>query len=362
MDLAIHIIDYLYCDNKLEINDIVVDKDYIPQNIFLYNIDSSLTNKELYYFELLNDYMETLFNKITDKKHYLILYDIYTKLKSNTYSLHNDIKDLPKVAEDISEVAKDLPLDIMHNFKKYFICNEIIQTNINKFIKRQFNDKYKLICIYLLICNILKYYKHVERLSLNYIIFICNKSYNHITIDNILCYLKTCVILPMDKFTETNYNISTNKYYNYNKLITKEIILNSKKDIDRGYKYYDNFINNISAYISLNNKLMMDEYLNHQDLVNLIDIDTEINKNDTIFIPKCFVTYFDYLIINQRHCTNNKILYNNILDIEHINLIISIIIDKHMTYMKECNPTIFLTKLFDEILLSNRNFSIIDII
>lgn len=50
-------IQYLYTYNQKNIEEIVIDKDYVVQNKLFYEIDSSLTNKEIYYFELLDNYI-----------------------------------------------------------------------------------------------------------------------------------------------------------------------------------------------------------------------------------------------------------------------------------------------------------------
>lgn len=336
-----HITDYLYLNNSLNINDITIDNNYVPKNYLLHEIDNSLTKNEIYFFELLNNFMEDTINK--EANILLNKYYVFSIITDEVFLINSIDTLLDKIIYINSNI----------DYKR-----EIITNISDKFLAHSIHNKYKLIIIYLCACNIFKYSTPIRRLTINNIICIFKKFYNDTVINDIIHNIKSFIILEADEFTTSNYNIYINSYHNYNKLITNTLFLYNQK--------YDNIsklsYSNLRYHFIINNKLILYDLLKYENLVDFIgDEIQKANKYNYVYIPNGLVAYLSYFISKTSYDENS--LYE-IANNEYIELIIKVIIDKQQPYINPYDPYIFLTALFDAILsllnLENVNYYVLN--
>lgn len=294
MSTVIHIIDYLYLNKKLNINNIIINNDYTPTNKILHKIDSTLTDKELYYFELLNNHIDLLFDKI--------------ETKNGQLQIHNSLINLDKYTIHV----------LVQKFNMFFCCNNELQKSIDSIMSNNIIPKYIRICVYLLFCNIFKLYNSIDRFTLHSIINTCTTYYDDDIINDILSNVRSCELSMDDMFYEKNHDTFVNAYLNYNKLITNKLLFNVPPDYNQYLGPIDVFIFN---HFNTINNILMNKLQNYQILLDFIYSNIQIsNSRDDIILPKGLIRYLNYIF--------NSIDINE-WNTDYVNLIIDLIINKN---------------------------------
>lgn len=323
MNYIVHIIDYLYNRN---INNIIYDEEYNIKNSPFLSINKSLTNKELYYFHLLNDYVETLFNNIKEDNNISLS-------KSNNYT--NGCLRISGI---------NILLDNIKKFNIYFNINNAIKNITNMFMIDNILYEYKFIFAFIYLNNFIKYFasnsrpkltsgkyfQNIDILIINDIINMCTFVYENTTIDYILNNVQSCTI-------PKNYKIYSNDYImrfnNYNKLITKAFLFNT--DINDIFVDLNILKDNITAHILMNKNFTK----NHNSL-DFIDDDIRRLSENNILVPYVIPIYFITLFDD----------FKKFKDSTYLDLLIGTIIEKQRDYIKDYDPVLFIKKLFDEII------------
>lgn len=343
-------LNYLYLNNSVNIEDINIDENFILQNEILNENCFSLTKNEIYYFELLDNHMKSLFSNINQNK------DILLQKKSN-FLLQNIFNNLN--CKDINSF-----LNFIINLNTYFVAidshnNELSMTNdvIDKFSINNIIPKYKLVFAYLYLCNIFKYYQNIGQCIVDDIIYICKKFFNVNIINDILQNIQSCIIKLDKPYFRGDFGDNIETYTNYNKLITKAIML-YKYDCDyMDEKIYKNLIFTIGYILRINDRLLKSKVINYNNLLYFADVKIEQTPPFDIYIPPglsiLFIIFFNELMDYREYNDFLSYIFGNCKYIESLT---NAIIDVNMRYNKEFNHVLFIQKLFDDILVLYNNF------